>query len=76
MSIEIRIPGLGAGMTEGTITEWAVPDGAEVSVGDVIYSIETEKTVMDIESTAGGVLKIIGQPGETYEVGALIAHIE
>ena len=76
MSTEIRIPGLGVGMTEGVITEWAVEDGAEVNVGDVIYSIETEKTVMDIESPIAGVIKIIGEPGETYEVGALVAHIE
>jgi len=76
MSTEIRIPGLGVGMTEGILTEWIVPDGTAVKAGDYIYSLETEKTVQEIEAPADGVLKTIGQPGETYPVGELVATIE
>jgi len=75
MSVEIRIPGLGAGMSEGTLVEWHVDDGATVSEGDLLYTLESEKTAQDVEAPAGGVVKRIGQAGEVYPVGELIGTI-
>ena len=37
MSTPLRIPQAGAAMTEGTIIEWVVPDGAAVVAGQVVY---------------------------------------
>jgi len=76
MSTEIRIPGLGVGMTDGTLVEWLVPDGSAVKAGDLIYSLETEKTVQEVEAPSAGTLRIIGQAGEVYPVGELIATVE
>jgi pyruvate/2-oxoglutarate dehydrogenase complex dihydrolipoamide acyltransferase (E2) component len=76
MSIEIRVPGLGAGMSEGTLVEWHQQDGAKVSPGDLLYSIETEKTVTDIEAQDSGLLKRVGKEGEVYPVGELIGLLE
>jgi pyruvate/2-oxoglutarate dehydrogenase complex dihydrolipoamide acyltransferase (E2) component len=76
MSIEIRIPSLGAGMSEGTLTEWLAADGARVSVGDLIYSLESEKTVQEIEAPGAGVLRRMAPEGEVYPVGELIGRIE
>jgi len=76
MTTEVKIPSLGAGMIEGTVTEWLVTDGAKVSSGDVIYTLESEKTAQDVESPASGTLSIIGKAGETFPVGELIAKID
>lgn len=76
MATEIRIPSIGIGMTEATISEWMANDGATVQAGVPLYTIEIEKSVNEIEAPATGTLKIIGKVGETYEVGALIATIE
>ena len=76
MSIEIRVPGLGAGMIEGTLVEWHKNDGAKISPGDILYTIETEKTATDIEAQESGTLRLIGKEGETYPVGELIAVLE
>lgn len=76
MSTEIRVPKLGMSMTEGVLTEWLVADGATVEIGMMIYALETDKSVQEIESPAAGTLKIIGQPGETYEPGAVIGTID
>jgi len=76
MSVEIRIPGLGAGMTEGTLVEWHQADGAAVAVGELLYTLESEKTSQDIEATEGGVLRRIGEEGEVYPVGELIGVLE
>lgn len=76
MSFEIRIPGLGAGMAEGTLVEWHVQDGATVSPGQTLYTLESEKTAHEVEAPAAGVLKRIGVEGENYPVGELIGLIE
>lgn len=76
MTIELRVPKIGMGMTEGKLIEWFASDGGAVQEGAVIYSIETDKTVTDIEAPTSGVLRILGEPDQTYDVGALIGRIE
>ncbi|MBV9512326.1 MAG: biotin/lipoyl-binding protein [Caulobacteraceae bacterium] len=63
-------------MTEGKLVEWLAADGAAVQEGDIIYSLETDKTTNEIEAPASGVLRIAAATDETYDVGALIGHIE
>lgn len=75
MSVEILLPQLGFSMSEGTINEWMVEDGATVSEGQVIYSIEAEKAVQEVEAPASGVIKIIAPTGEELPVGTLLATI-
>jgi len=76
VATELRIPKLGMGMTEGKLIEWLAADGAAVSEGDVIYSLESDKTVNEIQAPASGVLRIQATADETYEIGALIGQIE
>lgn len=76
MSTEIRIPKLGMSMQSATLQEWLVADGAQVAAGDVLYSVETDKSVTEIEAPAAGTLKIIGQVEVEYQVGDLIGTIE
>lgn len=75
MVTEICIPGLGAGMAEGTLVEWHVADGAAVEAGDMLYTLESEKTAQDVESPVAGTLKRIGVEGEVYPVGAVVGVI-
>lgn len=74
--IEIRIPQASMEMTEGEIEEWLVEDGATVAEGQSIYSLATDKVVLEVDAPAAGVLRRIGKEGETYEVGDLVGHIE
>ena len=72
---EIRIPKPGDAVMDGTLVEWLVEDGSAVKPGDAIYRLETDKVEMDIESPCAGVIEQIGQAGEVYPVGELIAAI-
>ncbi len=63
-------------MAEGTISEWLAADGAVVSAGQPLYSLEAEKAIEEIEAPASGKLRIIGRPGEAYPVGTVLAVIE
>lgn len=76
MPTPVSIPKLGISMTEGTLTNWAVTDGDTVAQGQVLYVLETDKVETEIEAPAAGVVRLIGEPGEVYPVGALVAQIE
>lgn len=76
MATEIRIPKIGMSATEMTLTEWMFGDGEEVQAGDIIYTIETDKTATEIEAPASGILHTIGVEGEVYPVGTLVGTIE
>lgn len=76
MATEIRIPKIGISMTEATLTEWLADNGATVETGQPLYSIEMDKSTNEVEAPASGVLTIVGEVGEIYAVGALIATIE
>ena len=75
MATQVLLPKIGFSMNEATLAEWIVADGATVAEGQPLYAIESDKSVQEIESPAAGVLKIIAQTGEVYEVGAVLAEI-
>jgi len=76
MSTQILLPKLGFSMAEGAVAEWLVADGAEVQEGQPLYSLESEKSVQEVESPASGRLKILAQVGEVCAVGAVLGEIE
>jgi pyruvate dehydrogenase E1 component beta subunit len=56
MVTEIRMPALSPTMEEGRLAKWLVQEGDRIAAGDVIAEIETDKTVMEFEAEASGVL--------------------
>lgn len=75
MATEIILPKLGFSVNEALLVEWMVSDGGEVKKGELLFSVESEKSVQEIEAPADGVLKILQPAGETYEVGTVIGEI-
>jgi pyruvate/2-oxoglutarate dehydrogenase complex dihydrolipoamide acyltransferase (E2) component len=75
MAIQIVLPKLGFSMTEAVLSEWLIPDGGTAVEGQPLYSLESDKSVQEVESPASGTLVIIGVPGETYPVGHVIGEI-
>ncbi|HEY9539171.1 MAG TPA: pyruvate dehydrogenase complex dihydrolipoamide acetyltransferase [Kiloniellaceae bacterium] len=56
MPINILMPALSPTMTEGTLAKWLVKEGDEISAGDVIAEIETDKATMEVEAVEEGKL--------------------
>jgi len=75
MPTTLRIPKAAVSMREGTLVAWLVADGATVAEGEPIYTLELEKSTMDVESPAAGVLRQSGVAGTTYKVGEVIGEI-
>ncbi len=64
MPVKLIMPKIGLNMVEGQITEWVVKEGESVKKGDVMYVIETDKVVNDVEAPQDGVLLKILVPAK------------
>lgn len=74
--MDVILPKWGMTMQEGTITAWLVSVGDELTEGDLIATVETEKVDTDLEAPATGVLdEIVVEAGTTVDVGSVVARI-
>lgn len=73
---EIVMPRLGLTMTQGLIAEWHVEDGAWIEKGALLFTLESEKSTLDIEAPTSGIVRILRPAGETVPVQTVIARIE
>ena len=72
----ILMPKMSDTMTEGTIASWQKKEGDEVSAGDILAEIETDKATMELEAYEGGTLLYIGvKEGDAIDVDGVIAVI-
>ena len=77
MSIEVRLPQWGMGMTEGTITRWLKAEGETVDFDEPLVEVETAKAEGEITAPVTGKLtKILVPVGETVPVFTRLALIE
>lgn len=72
---ELILPQLAMGMSEGTIVEWSVAEGAVVQRDKPLVSIETEKVVTELPSPYAGYVHHTAQPGDTLPVEKPIGYI-
>src|SRR5213080_4593942 len=73
---EIQMPKLSDTMTEGTLVAWKKKKGDQVSAGEVLAEIETDKATMEWESPEDGTLtEIYVQEGGKVNVGDRIAFV-
>ena len=74
MPIAVEMPKMTDTMEEGVLIQWSVEEGADISAGDIIAQVETDKATMDIEAYDDGVLlRKVAAEGEALPIGALIA---
>jgi pyruvate/2-oxoglutarate dehydrogenase complex dihydrolipoamide acyltransferase (E2) component len=75
MSTEILLPKLGFSMNQAVLSAWLLPDGADVTEGQPLFAIESDKSVEELEAPASGKLRIMAAVGETYPVGHVLGEI-
>ncbi|MCM3655449.1 2-oxoglutarate dehydrogenase complex dihydrolipoyllysine-residue succinyltransferase [Metabacillus litoralis] len=75
--IELKVPELAESISEGTILHWLINVGDTVSQGESVIELETDKVNLEVNTEFSGVLtKILKEPGDTVEVGEVIAILE
>ena len=76
MITELTMPQMGYDMQEGTVVRWLKAEGSQVTRGEPIAEIETDKAVVEFQSYADGMLqRILVQEGGTVPVGQAIALV-
>ncbi|MEJ7873364.1 MAG: dihydrolipoamide acetyltransferase family protein [Rubrobacteraceae bacterium] len=74
---EVIMPKMGDAMEEGTLLKWLKSEGEEVSEGDALAEIETDKVTMEIEAEDSGTLaQLMASEGQDVAVGEAIAFIQ
>lgn len=69
MATEVVMPKQGNSVEACLILEWRVKEGDAVSVGDIVCEAETDKSTIEVESTASGtVLKLLYAEGDEVPV--------
>src|SRR5688500_17747423 len=72
---DVAMPRLSDSMEEGTILKWLKSDGDDVSKGEELVEIETDKANMTYEADEAGTLEIVAQEGDTLAVGETICRL-
>ena len=76
MATEIIMPVLGMTMESGIIVEWMKEEGDSVTEGELLFNVETDKSVMEVEAKASGtLLKILHGPGDDVPIQQVIGYI-
>lgn len=77
MAIELKMPALSPTMEEGTLAKWFVKEGDEVSSGDILAEIETDKATMEFEAVDEGVISriLVAEGTDEVPVGTVIAEM-
>jgi 2-oxoglutarate dehydrogenase E2 component (dihydrolipoamide succinyltransferase) len=75
--IEIKVPELAESISEGTVLQWLIKVGDQVNKGESIVELETDKVNIEVPAENSGVVtKLLKEPGDTVEVGDIIAVLD
>jgi pyruvate/2-oxoglutarate dehydrogenase complex dihydrolipoamide acyltransferase (E2) component len=70
------MPEMGESVTEGTVLEWHVGEGDEVSEGDTVIEVSTDKVDAEVPAPASGTItKLLVGPDDTVKVGQPLAEM-
>ena len=76
MATPIIMPKFGQMTEESSIVEWLKKEGDQVAKGDILFTVETDKSVMEVQSfEAGTLLKIAVQPGVNVPVQSTVGFL-
>lgn len=78
MAFEVNLPRLGWDMVEGSLAAWLKEDGEFVKAGELLFTVEGDKAVQEIEALDSGYLRIrpdCPQPGEKIPVGTILGYL-
>lgn len=76
MAHRIDMPSLGQTTDELLIVEWLKKEGDTVGLGESLFSVQTDKAQVEVESVAAGtLLKVLRVAGDTVQAGTPVAYI-
>jgi pyruvate dehydrogenase E2 component (dihydrolipoamide acetyltransferase) len=76
-AIEVILPKVDMDMESGVIVAWKVAEGDRVQAGDILFEMETDKAMMEVEAPGSGVIRNLAEiTNQPIAVGTPVAWIE
>jgi pyruvate dehydrogenase E2 component (dihydrolipoamide acetyltransferase) len=76
MAISIVMPALEMGQETGKLVSWRKQEGDKIAKSDILFEVETDKAVLEVESLGDGILAgVTAREGEVVVVGKTIAWL-
>jgi pyruvate dehydrogenase E2 component (dihydrolipoyllysine-residue acetyltransferase) len=76
-AMDVILPKVALTMGEAVIAEWHCRPGDQVTKGEPLFSIETDKVIAEIEAPADGILaEVFHEAGETVTAGSVVAQLD
>ncbi|MBW6459244.1 MAG: 2-oxoglutarate dehydrogenase complex dihydrolipoyllysine-residue succinyltransferase [Bacteroidales bacterium] len=76
MVIEVKVPSPGESISEVQLASWLVEEGSYVDKDQEIAEIDSDKATLSISAEQSGKITFLARPGESIEVGSVIAKID
>jgi len=76
MSVAVIVPAVGESITSGVLSAWHKKDGDHVAVGDLLFTLDTDKVSSEVTALEAGVLKINVAEGAEVPIGSTVAEID
>ncbi len=74
--VEMRVPTIGESITEVTLSQWLVEDGAYINRDEPICEFESDKATLEFPAEASGKITFVASEEDDLEIGALVATID
>ena len=74
--VEMKVPTIGESITEVTLSEWLIADGAWVNLDEPICEFESDKATLEFPAESSGILTHVAAEGDDLEIGAMVAKID
>jgi 2-oxoglutarate dehydrogenase E2 component (dihydrolipoamide succinyltransferase) len=76
MSTEVKVPAVGESISSGVVSVWHKKSGEQVTAGDPLFTLETDKVSTEINAEKDGVLQTLVAEGAEVKIGDVVATIE
>jgi len=76
MSVAVIVPAVGESITSGVLSAWHKKDGDHVAVGDLLFTLDTDKVSSEVTALEAGLLKIKVAEGAEVPIGSTVAEID
>jgi 2-oxoglutarate dehydrogenase E2 component (dihydrolipoamide succinyltransferase) len=76
MSVPVLVPAVGESISSGVLSAWHKKDGDHVSVGELLFTLDTDKVSSEVTALEAGVLKITVAEGTEVPIGSAVGEID
>ena len=71
----VKVPSVGESISSGVLSVWHQEEGTTISVGDLLFTLETDKVSTEVTALEAGILMRLVDEGAEVSIGQIVANI-